>query len=386
MGEPKSKKETENEMSFENTQAFFGALSFPIDGKNPPRHFGYQKVGPQTYEEWARNWEILGKHLGTDAVLEETGNDYGITRGRTHQIVEKLVNRSSSAAPAPLKEAFPQASLATKKPYSLHKSIRKSEAFGGKMREVVEAVSAGKSNEGIRTETGASSAILAAYRKKGINVPYLKEALGKEYRENLRFLANGLLDDGQILNIFEDIEKHNRYRVCKTLRKAGVLVSLGKSARNVGVFIHTSEPIAYRILKELGMPALHVRHHFTNKTGDQQTLTYFFVLNNHEGTIRAFAQDSFAALRINPVEVLGRVPEEIPTTSIKWDHAYISVGRFLKERGIPISRKKVREYLYPDCKVSVFNIPRGTRSGSRLFVLKEDADALAVYLGTKLHS
>src|SRR3990167_6648597 len=110
-------------MSFENTQAFFGALSFPIDGKNPPRPFGYQKVGPQTYKEWARNWEILGRHLGTDAVLKETGEkqEHKITRERTRNIVEELVSKSSNAAPAPLKEAFPRSSLGTKKPYSLHK-------------------------------------------------------------------------------------------------------------------------------------------------------------------------------------------------------------------------------------------------------------------------
>ena len=357
--EPKLKKEPESEIilaegipapvlpspSFENAQAFFSALSFPIDLKNPPKPFRIQIKNGTIDEQEVRNWEILGKHLGTGAVLEETGANYRITRERTRQIVEELVVQSYDAAPAALKEAFPRASLATKKPDSFHKSIRRSEAHGGRMREVRDAVLAGKSNAEIQKETGASIWVLSNYRSKGIAVPYLAEALGKEYRENLYFLANGLFDDRRILEIFEDIEKHNRLGVSRALKKAGVLVPLGKAARGEGVFINRSESAAYRFLKKLGIPVLRLEYHSTDKNGEQQTPNYFFVLNNHERTIGAFAHSLFDEFRTDPVEVLGRVSDKIPTTNIENDDAYMHVGRLLKERGIPIRPDVARKYL-----------------------------------------
>lgn len=342
--------------SFEHTQTFFSALSFPIDRKNLPRPFGYQKVGRETYKMWVRNWEILGKHLGTDAVLKETGKKHKITRERTRQIVEKLVSESFNAAPVPLKKAFPRASLGTEKPYSLHKAMRKSEAFGGKMRQVVEAVLSGKDYEEIRRETGVSVWALENCRSIGIDIPHFNEALGKEYQENLRFLAAGILDDRQILEIFKDIEERNRRGICMTLRKAGVLVPLSKAARNEGVFIHNSDPATHRILKNLGIPVVHIGFQFTDKNGKQKVHPYFFVLNNHERTREAFSHPSFDAFRKNPVEVLGRVPEEIPTTSIRTDPGYIHVGRLIKERRIPIKAESARKYLGPDVPVPVFCI------------------------------
>ena len=378
--EPKSKKRQGSEMpSFENTQVFFSGLSFPIDGKNPPKPFGIQS------EREARDWEILGRHLGTDAVLDETGVKYEILRERIRQIVEELVKQSYDAAPEALKEAFPRESLDTKKPWSLHKSIRKSEAHGGKMREVVEAVLAGKSNSEIKKETKASDAMLSMYRAKGIAVPYLSVTREIEYQDNLRFLGGGLLDDRQIITIFEDIEKHNRFSVCFTLRRAGILVPLNKAARNVEVFIHKSESMAYRLLRDLETPVVYVERQFTDKNGKQQVRKSFFVLNNHERTIGAFAHPSFNAFRTNPVEVLGRVSEEIPTTSIMWDPAYISVGKLLKERGILIRANRVRKYLEPDCEVSVFYIRSKDRC-RELRVRKEDSDALVDHLKAKLAS
>src|SRR3990167_312985 len=80
--------------SIDNTQAFFGAISYPIDGKNPPKPFGYKKTGWQTFEEWVRNWEILGMHIGTDAILQETGGKHGISRERVRQIVNDLADRA----------------------------------------------------------------------------------------------------------------------------------------------------------------------------------------------------------------------------------------------------------------------------------------------------
>ncbi len=370
--------------SFENTQVFFSALSFPIDSKNPPKPFGYKKLGGQTREGWARNWDILGRHLGTDAVLEEAGANE-ITRERVRQITKTLINQSYDSAPAALKEAFSRASLGTRKPYSIHKGMRRSEAKGGKMREVKEAVLAGKSIAEIKEETGVSSQTIANCRSKGIAVPYAKEGLGREYQRNLRFLASGLLDDRQILAIFEDIEKHNRSQVCRSLKKAGALVSLGKAARSVGVFIHLFESAAYRLMKELGIPTVQVHRTFDNAdvSGAKETLrNYFYVLNNHEGTRHAFAHPSFDAFRTNPVEVLGRVPEEIPTTSILQDPAYIPVGKFLKKRGIPIRSEEVRKYLSSDFPVPVFFIFQGRN----LLVRKDDSDALAVYFETKLSS
>lgn len=367
--------------SFENTQIFFSALSFPIDRKNPPKPFGIQS------EREERNWKILGRHLGTDAVLEEIGanSDYRITRERTRQIVEELVEQSYDAAPEALKEAFPRESLDTKKPWSLHKSMRKSEAEGGKLREVIEAALAGRSILEIIRETGVSRSAISRYRSLWVSIPYLKEAKTKEYQNNLRFLAERLLDDRQILAIFEDIENHNRHRVCRSLKKTGLLVPLSKAARNVGVFVHKSESMAYRLLKKLEIPVVRVESQFTDKNGAQNTRSYFFVLNNHEKTKEAFAHPSFDAFRTNPVEALGRVPDQIPTTNIMWDDAYMSVGKFLRDRRIPIPPSQVGEYLDPDCPVTVFCISRKS-SKRRLYVRKEGSDALAVYLETKLAS
>lgn len=369
--------------SFENAQTFFSAISFPIDGKNVPTPFRIQINYGIEDEREVRNWEILGRHLGTDAVGEEIGGRYRIRRERVRQIIEELIDQSYDTVPAALRKAFSRESLATKKPYSLHKGMRISEAGGGKMREVIEAVLARKNYTEIQKETGASSGMLAYHRRKGITIPYLIEVKGKEYQENLRLLADGLLDDRQILKIFKDIEKHNRHHVCESLKKAGALVTLGKAARNEGVFIHTVEFAAYRFLKELAVPVLRVERHFTDKSREQLTAKYFFVLNNHEKTRKAFAKASFDAFRTNPVQVLGRVPEEIPTTSIMNDHEYISVRKFLREKGIPITTQKARKYLGPDCPVSVFYIPDKRRSGVSLLA-RQDQDALAGYLGVKL--
>lgn len=368
--------------SFENTQVLFSALSFPIDGKNPTKPFGYKPKAQQTSDEWARDWEILGRYLGTEAVGEEIRDHHEISRERVRQIVERLIDQSYNAAPAALKQSFPRESLATRKPYSLHKAMRVSEMRGGKMRMVQDAVLAGKSNTEIQEEIAASGSTLRRYRARGIAVPYLKDTQGKEYQENLYFLANGLLDDRQILTLFDDIGEYNRHGVCYGLRKAGVLVSLGKAARSEGAFIHLRESAAYRLLKGLGIPVLRLEHPFTDKNGEQKTRNYFFVLNNHERTTEAFAHPSFDAFRTNPVEVLGRVPDEIPTTNIMWDDAYISTGKFLKEVGIPIRPEEVIKYLDSDCPVSVFCIS----TGGNLLVRKKDFRALADYLNTKLAS
>ncbi len=370
--------------SLENTQVFFGALSFPIDNNNPPKPFRIQS------EREVRDWKILGRHLGTDAVLAETGKHHGITGAGGRVIEEKLVNQSYNAAPAVLKEHFPREILATKKPYTLHKGMRNSEARGGKMRQVQEAALAGKTLAYIQDEMKVSTVVLRRYRSKGIAipaVPYLNEAQGKEYQENLHFLADGLLDDRQIIGIFDDIEKHNRRKICYGLKKAGVLVPMTKAARNERVFIHKRQSVAYRLLKELEIPVIRVESSFTDKSGKQEKKSYFFVLNNHEETKETFAHPSFDAFRTNPVRVFGKVPDKIPTTNIMWDDAYIRMGKFLKERGILISIQQARKYLGSDCP-AVFHIryKDKKRSGTGLFVRDEDANALEGYLRAKLAS
>jgi len=175
------------------------------------------------------------------------------------------------------------------------------------------------------------------------------------------------------------MEKHNRLSVCLTLRRAGVLVPLSKAARNVGVFMHKSESMAYRLLKGLKTPVVHVEcPQFTDKNGKQQA-HYYFVLNNHEGTKKAFADRSFDAFRTNPVEILGRMPDVIPTTYILNDPGFISAAVLLREIRINIRPREARKYLGPDCPVPVFYI-----CSKRLLVRNEDADALADYLGAKL--
>ena len=364
--------------SIENTQTFFSAISFPIDGKNPPKPFYVQT------EQEGRNWEILGRHVGTDAVLEEsgTGENYKVTKERARQIVEKLVDQSHEAAPAALKETFPRKILATIKPYSLHKAMRYSDARGGKMRRVMEAANKGKSLKEIVEATGASDAKLFDYRSLGIAVPYMNEAQRKGYQENLGFLANGLLDDRQITAIFDDIEVHNRRRVCQGLAQKGVLISLGKAARSEVVFIQKHQSSAYRLLKQLDIPVIHIGYLWPQKDKKQVKLDYFYVLNNHDGTRKAFAHPSFDIFRTNPVEILGKATTDIPTTNIVKDPAYVSVGKLLIERGVIISTNQVRkQHIDSDCPVSLYHL-----RNQGLFVRGEDADALVEYLRTKATS
>lgn len=320
----------------------------------------------------------MGEYLGTGSTGEKIGDKYRITKQRVHQIIKGLIDQSHNLAPASLREEFPRDGLATRKPLTLGTLERRSQAYRkSKMDEVVAAIDQGKSFKKIKEKTGVSTQELVGYRRAGLEVPFSKEALSRRYQKNLEHLACGELNDRQIKELFEDMEKNNRVWVCEGLKKLGVLVPLTEAARDQELYVHTKCFASYKILKKLAIPAVRVERKFMDKDGKRKERVYFYVLGNHKRTQSAFSDPLFDPFRKNPVQVLGKVTGKIPTTHILKNPSYLSVGSMLRKRGILISQRQVRKYVGPDCPVSVFS-PRGS-----LIIACQDTDKFISYLLAK---
>lgn len=351
--------------SFENAQMFFSLISCSIPGERPGMPYAYEERNVQTYEEWARRWEILGRYLGTDAFLAEMNREYGYSKSRIQQLMKDLMISAYKKAPEELKNAISLNSMLSQKPITLRKALSYS---SGAMQEAIEALQQGESLEEIKNRLGVLPSNIRRFQRRGlVNISNSQETKTHLQKLDIEFLENGLLDDDQIRRLFKDFEDNNNVYASKLLLDNGITTSLREFSRNRNAFIGRDVREVYEFLKENNIPIFKILNRANNSY-------YTYVLNGHEKTEEIFNSEYFDKYRENPVTVFGREVDTIPTTNITNSPKYMPVSN-ITERALNLKHGKVREAIGKDCPVSVYAV-----KGNGIYIKRDDLESFSAWL------
>lgn len=353
--------------SFENTLAFAGeasAVPFDLKSHYPP------KPPKQSNEQWQRDWRITGLYLGTDRTLKEIGEVHALSSERVRQIIRRNLEQLRETSDEDIKRRYPIESLKFGKPFTIESLKRISLGKGGKSVEVQTLMHQGKSVNEIKAElklTGAQlTDVRIILRGWDENLPYEKEANSPEYRQNLERLKSDRLSFEEAQKILDKVTS----RVYKTHvgGDKALFFPIRKLAQETGLFVSSLETASLvKILKEeriaIGM--------MDSPTRKQRVRRYHFIAISDKERAKQvlLSHPELAPFRVNPVRVLGKDSEDIPTCGrLKNSGLYLRVGAFFKEIGYPSSyatfRRNLPEIIDVNCPVSFF-VYRSRNLGSK---------------------
>ncbi len=351
---------------FEKSQLFFSLMSFA--SKDLPKPFVYKENANQSVEEWGRNWEILGKYLGTGAYLAGLNREYKSSHSRSGQLVGELIKSAYKNAPLELKEVFSLDDLLSKKHHTLEKAFHMSNSKKGRISKAIAAVREGRTMDYVRRELDVKPSQIRKYANQGlVEISDSQETKHEIQRQYIGFLGDGLLDDSQIRELFKDFEEKNNIHAARILLTNGITSSLSDFSRSRNTFIRRNVREVYEFLKENNIPIFKI----LNKANNGY---YIYVLNGHEPTEEIFNSEYFDKYRENPVTVLGREVDVVPTTSITYSHEYMSISN-ITERALHLKHGMMREAIGKDCPVSVYAV-----RGSGIYIKRDDLESFSAWL------
>lgn len=350
--------------SFENTLAFAAeASAVPVDLKTyfPPKH------SKQSNEQWQRDWEMTGLYFGTDKLPEEIGKTYELTGERVRQIVRGNLSKLYEASSEDIRARYPIETLRFGKPIS---NASRSLARGGKSLQVQRLKDQGKSVREIKAELGLTghqlSVVRIVLRRWDENLPYEREACSLEYRQNLERLKTDTPSFEEAQKILDSVTK--TVYASRVGGDKALFFPIRKLAQEAGLIVSNREiaNIA-EILKKEQIPTGEVE----SSRGKQGVLRYHFITISDKDRAKQVLlhHPDLVLLSANPVRVLGKDTQDLPTASrLKNSGAYSAVQTLFKEIGYPrlypTFKQLEADIIDLNCPVSIF-VYRSRSLGSK---------------------
>lgn len=363
--------------SFDNLMAYWRnekVSSAPIDAKD-------YYVSPIRNP---RDWEILGKYLGTEKVAEEIGRDYGgLARERVRQIVKAGTGKHHQAQISQIQAEHPIETFDYAKSRTIESRRRLSESHGGITIKIEQAILEGQTLQELKEEFTLGQIVNTRRRLRNwqseAEIPYEKKPILPRFEK----LKNPELSDEETQKLLDGIKHHGILRALLNVDEP-LITGVSEVARAAGLHFNNSNvSLIYTFLKSRGIPGTVVHGGSAIRKERRHEFNYYAIsATDKERAINAIRESrELDQFRVNPVRAMGKNTDEIPRAGqliISGDYARL--GRLIYEIAgkRSLGRKKIDGIIDENCPVSVYHYR------DKWLYEKEDRDELLAYLKKRL--
>lgn len=349
--------------SFQNTLDFLAEVRTPIWFRFPWPPQGKN----QTAADWQRNHAIAGRYLGTDATHQEIANDENLTRQRIQQIVKSVVTGLHANSSQEFRKRYPLESFDFKKPLALAARLRISQSRSGIVSEVANLLLREQSLSQIKKELGSQrvSTALKTLENWGIDIPR-----NTMLRRRFARLADPDLLESQVKQIFDTVNRSAYHYLSRGPNP--LLKPIKDIAEGVGLFYGSAHTrLIAKVLRKAGIAVGFAKHKtYIRKSKGQVSSGYHFIRALDADRAKSALEKSseIAHLKTNPVTVLGKWADEIPTVhKLQNSGQFMSVMNLVIDiRGKKIGPKgKLADLIFQDCPVPIFVYYRQRTRGGK---------------------